>query len=126
MRHRTVIGIVAPRGGGKLRAQAARMAWSRNNIVCEHYIAKTSDDLALRLSEMFLHDRRAYLVDASLAHLLPPLLDRLSPEASALQRVDIVLNVDGVLIGHVLPSSSTSWSLRVTDGMRWCMEQIID
>jgi shikimate 5-dehydrogenase len=65
----------------------------------DFYRTSTDRDLELRLSEMFLHERRAYLLDPLFSLSVRPLLDRMDPSAKATQRIDTVINDDGILIG---------------------------
>lgn len=66
----------------------------------DFYRTKTKEDLELRLSEMFLLERRGYLVAPELQTLILPLLDRLDDSAKNAERVDTVVNDGGVLIGY--------------------------
>ncbi|PIR53411.1 hypothetical protein COU76_01180 [Candidatus Peregrinibacteria bacterium CG10_big_fil_rev_8_21_14_0_10_49_10] len=66
---------------------------------CDRYPTK-EDHLPERLSEMFHFDRRAYIIGPKLQHPILPLLDVL--DASAKQKVNMVLNRGGVLTGFLL------------------------
>lgn len=62
----------------------------------------TEENLPERLSEMFHFDRRAYLVGDALGRACLPLLDRLEESAKESQRVNLIWNEQGVLVGTVL------------------------
>lgn len=66
----------------------------------DFYRTKTKEDLELRLSEMFLLERRGYVVASELQTIILPLLDRLDLTAIEKGSVDTVVNDGGVLIGY--------------------------
>ena len=66
----------------------------------DFYRTKTERDLELRLSEMFLHERRGYIVDPRFSHAIIPLLDRLDVRAEESSTVDTVVNEEGVFVGY--------------------------
>lgn len=113
MDQRVVVGILVSSGGGALRAQYASMLQRAlgSSAVLEHYTTRTSQDLALRLSEMFLHDRRMYLLAPSLAPLAPQLLDTVDDDARRAGRADLVINIGGVLHGMFL--GDITWEERL-------------
>ena len=65
----------------------------------DFYSASTVADLELRLSEMFLHERRGYVVGASLMKSVVPLLDDLDASAEESGMVDTILNRGGIFTG---------------------------
>lgn len=95
------IGLVAPRCVG-----SSRKVW--NDALREKgipaffdfYRTTTIRDLELRLSQMFLHDRRGYIVDPLFSSSILPLLDRLDDQAITHGAVDTVLNDGGILVGY--------------------------
>ncbi len=56
--------------------------------------------LHMRLSDMFLHDRSAYILDASLSPYALPLLDDIDASAENHAHVNVILNERGVLRGY--------------------------
>lgn len=65
----------------------------------DFYRTKTKEDLELRLSEMFLLERRGYVVAPEFHMLIAPLLDCLDLSAKEKGSVDTVSNEGGVLAG---------------------------
>ncbi|MBU0766206.1 hypothetical protein KKF55_00235 [Patescibacteria group bacterium] len=62
----------------------------------------TVETLPERLSEMFHFDRRAYIVGDKLQEAIIPLLDQIDELAIEKGRVNLVLNIGGVLTGRNL------------------------
>ncbi len=99
---RYVIGLLAP-----VSPKGGRKHW--NAILREKgidgffdgYPAATRDDLQFRLSEMFLLDRRGYMLHESLQTLVLELLDVIDASAQAAGKVDTVVNEDGILHGYL-------------------------
>ncbi|MSR67432.1 hypothetical protein EXS65_01205 [Candidatus Peribacteria bacterium] len=98
--HRVVCGLIGP-----TCTSQARTKWNAlflkhgRNAFFDFYRTKTVSELELRLSEMFLHERRGYVVAAELQEIIVPLLDRLDASVTKEQRVDTVTNEGGVLVG---------------------------
>ncbi len=66
----------------------------------DFYRTKTREDLELRLSEMYLLERRGYVVAEEFQTSILPLLDRLDPVAEEKECVNTVVNDRGVLVGY--------------------------
>jgi hypothetical protein len=102
MAHEYVFGLVGPTCSG-----GARKVW--NELLTKEgidgffdfYRAIGTHDLVARLSEMFLLERRGYLIHASLQADAVGLMDYLAPSVTD-GRVDTVKNERGVLTGHFL------------------------
>ncbi len=98
-----VCGLIGP-----VCTSQARTFWNKKfsdaglDAFFDFYRTKTVQDLELRLSEMFLLERRGYVVAEEFQTLILPLLDRLDAEALREGRVDTVVNEGGVLVGYVL------------------------
>lgn len=71
----------------------------------DFYRTKTQRDLELRLSEMFLHERRGYLIDPLFSVSILPLLDQLDSSAVASGKVDTVVNDGGVFVGYFVSAT---------------------
>ena len=67
----------------------------------DFYRTGTKEDLELRLSEMFLLERRGYIVAPELQRIIVPLLDALDDAARAVGRADTVRNDGGILTGFL-------------------------
>lgn len=95
-----IIGLIGPRCTGSARKMWNEIFREREiDAFFDFYRTNTDRDLELCLSEMFLHERRAYLLDPLFSLSVRPLLDRLDPSAKATQRIDTVINDEGILIG---------------------------
>ena len=100
---KTICGLI-----GSVCAAHARTRWNKCfsdtglDAFFDFYRTKTLQDLELRLSEMFLLERRGYVVSEEFQMLILPLLDRLDAKAREAGRVDTVTNEGGVLIGNFL------------------------
>ncbi|MDP7477205.1 MAG: hypothetical protein QF442_02030 [Candidatus Peribacteraceae bacterium] len=75
----------------------------------DHYPTK-EEELPERLSEMFHHDRRGYIVGKALQQAIIPLLDSIDSSAGE-GSVDTVVNDGGVLIGYVCNDNIKRWNL---------------
>ena len=97
---RVVCGLIGP-----LCSSEARSKWngiflsSGLDAFFDFYRTKTQRDLELRLSEMFLLERRGYIIGEPFQQSILPLLDRIDPAAQEAGRVDTVVNENGVLLG---------------------------
>ncbi len=114
MEHKNVFGLVGPSCKGQ-----ARKIWNallkKEGIdgFFDFYRAKNSYDLVTRLSEMFLLERRGYLLDESLQESAAELMDMLTAEAKHAGRIDTVKNERGVLIGYFLDKADPEAILKV-------------
>ncbi len=96
-----VCGLIAPSC-----LSQARTTWNalfkRHGLSAffDFYRTKTKQDLELRLSEMFLLERRGYVVAEEFQASILPLLDRLDSSVEESKRVDTVVNDRGVLVGY--------------------------
>ncbi len=82
------------------------------NGFVDFYRTVTENDLELRLSEMFLHGRIGYVLEAPLQKPVQKMLDRLSPSAKRRKRVDTIVNERGVLVGYYLDGLSSEEKMR--------------
>lgn len=125
MRARFVVGIVMPSGGGSFRSLGVHAFRSRGiQAIVESFSARHDAELQLRLSEMFLWERRAYILGTSLRRSVLPFLDRVLLPLSADGGVDIVLNCGGVLCGASISSASPP-CLSEHDRVLSCVDLII-
>lgn len=93
---RTIIGLLGQsRDTPQIRFWNALFRERSMDAFCDFYRTNDGADLELRLSEMFLHHRRGYVLSKELQPLVVPLLDRTEGTGS----VDTVVNQGGVLIG---------------------------
>ena len=96
-----VCGLVGP-----VCVSQARTLWNKKfsdaniDAFFDFYRTRTTQDLELRLSEMFLLERRGYIIAEEFQSVILPLLDRLDTEVLREGRVDTVVNQSGVLIGY--------------------------
>lgn len=103
MAHEFVFGLIGP-----ICTAQARKTW--NGLLnkegvdgfFDFYRTMNQEDLVTRFSEMFLLQRRGYLIADSLQKDAVPLMDTLTPEARTKGRVDTVKNERGVLVGHFM------------------------
>ena len=92
---------------GSVCSSATRTVWNKKfsdarlDAFFDFYRTKTLYDLELRLSEMFLLERRGYVVAQEFQMSILPLLDRLDAQAKREGRVDTVTNRGGILIGSL-------------------------
>jgi shikimate 5-dehydrogenase len=113
--HQYVFGFLGPRCTGNIRALwNARLREQGIDGFFDFYRTTTRRDLETRLSEMFLLERRGYLVDPSLQEACVALMDTLTSAARSAGLVDTVRNERGVLtgdfLGHVDPEARlTFW-----------------
>jgi shikimate 5-dehydrogenase len=99
---RYVIGSLAP-----VSPKGGRKHW--NAILRERgidgffdgYPAATREDLQFRLSEMFLLDRRGYILHESLQTMVLDLLDVIDASAQSAGAADTVVNEGGILHGYM-------------------------
>ena len=107
MKHAIVCGLLAPTCSGN-----ARSIWNsyfsrhQYDAFFDFYRCTGREDLTLRLSEMFLLNRRGYIVDKVFQEEIVPLLDVLEPSALRAGRVDSILNNEGVLHGAYIDDQS--------------------
>lgn len=95
-----VCGLIGPSCTSQARAKWNALFKKRGLAAFfDFYRTKTFADLELRLSEMFLLERRGYVVAQELQTLILPLLDRLDLSAEKSRTVDTVVNERGVLTG---------------------------
>jgi len=66
---------------------------------CFHLYPTQPHDIPLRLSEMFLHDRRGYTIGAELGSAMTDCMDVLDVSAKKTGKVDTVFNDGGVIKG---------------------------
>ncbi len=66
----------------------------------DFYRTTNAYELATRLSEMFLLERRGYVIAPELQTIILPLLDRLDFTALEQGSADTVTNEGGVLVGY--------------------------
>ncbi len=100
---RFIVGLLAKRHDARMRTRWNRMFAEEGGhgfFDCYRTADTPPEDLALRLSEMFLHGRRGYVVGEEFQRSIVPLLDVLSREAREAGAVDTVVNDDGVLRGE--------------------------
>lgn len=120
MAHEFVFGLLGP-----VCTAHARKTWNellrKEGIdgFFDFYRTTNAQDLVTRLSEMFLLERRGYLLNASLQAAAVPLMDTLTLEARTQGRVDTVKNERGVLVGHFMGEAKpkeilTLWMERIT------------
>jgi shikimate 5-dehydrogenase len=107
MAHEFVFGLIGPKC-----ASNARKTWNellqhrRIDGFFDFYRTETSHDLVTRFSEMFLLERRGYLIAGRLQADAVKLMDVLTQEAKREMKVDVVKNERGVLIGHFMGDST--------------------
>ncbi len=123
MRCRSVFGFLGPslRGSVK-RAWHAYFVSASLDACFECFPTKTERDLELRLSEMFLLDRRGYILHPRFYDVVLPFLDRYEKGIEC-TGVNIVTNVNGVLVGSYAPEVSES--LEAQEGIRLFLEQCL-
>ena len=113
MAHAYVFGFL----GARCKANA-RTTWNallkKEGIdgFFDFYRTTGSQDLATRLSEMFLLERRGYLIDVPLQEATVPLMDFLAPSVQN-GRVDVVKNERGVLTGHYVGETTPETILKM-------------
>jgi shikimate 5-dehydrogenase len=103
MQHRYVFGFLGPSCTGNIRKTWNAHLQAKNiDGFFDFYRTKTVKDLETRLSEMFLLQRRGYILHPSLQSEAVRLMDRLDDSAQKEGKVDTVLNDRGVLVGGVI------------------------
>lgn len=96
-----VCGLIGPSCASQARTRWNELFREKNiPAFFDFYRTKTKEDLELRLSEMFLLERRGYVMAPELQTMIVPLLDRLDDTAKQTERVDTVVNDGGVLVGY--------------------------
>jgi hypothetical protein len=96
---RLVFGLI-----GSTCKESARKQWNellkKQGIdgFFDFYRTENRDDLVLRLSEMFLHERRGYIVAPELRQFLPELLDSVVPDTGGI--INVIKNEGGLLRGY--------------------------
>jgi hypothetical protein len=112
---RLVLGYVGPSVPAGLRKHWNQLLAQRGvDAFFDAYPARTREDLQQKLSEMFLLERRGYIVDPSLQPFLHELLDETPGQGS----VDTVLNDAGVLRGVACNSDEERFELWFHSPMR--------
>lgn len=111
--HDAVIGFIGRKKPLQDMALWRAYATSCGRSVHVDFYRTDTSDLLLRLSELFVLDRRGYIVSRELQQDIIPLLDALHPSAQQWSRVDAVHNDGGVLRGYFVQSDSMSdrWSV---------------
>ncbi len=110
----TVCGLI-----GLKCASNARAVWNANfakrklDAFFDFYRTRSVQELELRFSEMFLLERRGYIVAAELQQDAVKLMDRLDVSAQKNGKVDTVLNERGVLIGFAFDERSDRDDARI-------------
>lgn len=98
-----VCGLIGPTCTSQARTHwNALFTQKGTDAFFDFYRTSTIVDLELRLSEMFLLQRRGYVVDPLFETVIIRLLDQLDPSAIDRGSVDTVVNERGVLIGYFL------------------------
>ncbi|MBP9774111.1 MAG: hypothetical protein KBD00_05835 [Candidatus Peribacteraceae bacterium] len=110
-----VIGYIGPKLPGDLRKTWNALFSERKIDAFFDFYRTRKDDLPLRLSEMFLLERRGYIVDPQFSTEIIALLDRLDCSAQTSGKVDTVVNEGGVLIGYCIDSDDSS----IAERMQW-------
>ena len=107
MKKRLVFGLVGPKC-----SHEARKVWNAYfrkkgmDAFFDFYpTSRGKSDLVLRLSEMFLLERRGYLIDPKLQKECVSLMDELDASAKQEGRVDTVVNREGILVGYFVGSN---------------------
>lgn len=96
-----VCGLIGPTCTSQARTRwNALFTEKGTDAFFDFYRTVTTEDLELRLSEMFLLQRRGYVVDPLFETVIIRLLDQLDPSAIDRGSVDTVVNERGVLVGH--------------------------
>ncbi len=96
-----VCGLIGPKCTSN-----ARTTWNANfaerkiDAFFDFYRTIGKEQLELRLSEMFLLERRGYVIAPELQQDAVKLMDRLDESAEKNGKVDTVLNERGVLVGY--------------------------
>ncbi len=97
-----VCGLIGPKCSSQARTTWNKLFVDENkNAFFDFYRTRNQQELELRLSEMFLLERRGYIVDSLFQESIIPLLDQLD-ESVQKGSVDTVLNERGVLTGYWL------------------------
>jgi shikimate 5-dehydrogenase len=119
MRSRLIFGFVGPKC-----SHDARKRWNayfreqRIDAFFDFYKANSVSDLELRLSEMFLLERRGYLIDPTLQNVCVSLMDELDASAKKEGRVDTVVNRGGVLVGYYSGTKDVAELMSIFRGIR--------
>lgn len=114
MANRYVFGFLGPRCTANARKTWNAFLREQGIDGCfDFYRTLHAGELSLRFSEMFLLERRGYLIDPSLQASCMELMDVLTPRARQQKRVDIVINRRGVLIGDCCGSAGYAQILRL-------------
>ncbi len=103
----TVVGYIGPRNHPDLRScWNERLRAEGRDAFFDFYRTKI-DDLPLRLSEMFVLERRGYIVSSELSEVIVPLLDRVDHSVDRAGKVNLIINNGGILSGYFLDTSIT-------------------
>lgn len=114
MAHRYVFGFLGPHCKANARKTWNALLREQGIDGCfDFYRTTHSGELSLRFSEMFLLERRGYLIDPSLQASCMELMDILMPRARQQKLVDIVINRRGVLVGDFCGSAPSEEILRL-------------
>ncbi|MEQ1849382.1 MAG: hypothetical protein ABL890_02210 [Candidatus Peribacteraceae bacterium] len=101
MNTRTVVGLIGPVCVLQCRSKwNAYLRQQGSDLDFQYYRTRTREELELRLSEMFVLERRGYIVHPEFITLVLPLLDRLDDSAAISKKVDTIVNDGGRLIGY--------------------------
>ncbi len=101
MSKRLVFGLVGPKCSHEARKRWNAYFTEKNlDAFFDFYKTTTVSDLELRLSEMFLLERRGYLIDKKFQKECVRLMDQLDESAEREGKVDAVVNERGVLKGY--------------------------
>lgn len=105
MKHAFVFGFLGPTCVSDMRRIWNETLRAKEmDAFFDFYRSKSLSDLEMRLSEMFLLERRGYVLDPAFQEVVVPLLDSLEAESLATNRVDVIVNREGILVGTYLGS----------------------
>lgn len=114
MAHANVFGLLAPSCTANARKTWNELLKDKNvDGFFDFYRTRNAHELQTRCSEMFLLERRGYLVHESLQADAVVLMDLLAESAQDRGLVDTVKNERGVLTGHFLADTSPSDILKI-------------
>lgn len=107
MAHEYVFGLLGPKCTSNARKTWNELLQDRGiDGFFDFYRTEKPHDLVTRFSEMFLLERRGYLIANGLQADAVPLMDVLTHEAKKMNKVDVVKNERGVLTGHFMGDST--------------------
>jgi shikimate 5-dehydrogenase len=109
MKKSMVVGLIGPVCVSQCRARWNAYLRSQGSpLEFQFYRTRNRDELVLRLSEMFVLERRGYVVHPDLMPLVTTLLDDMDRAAKECGRVDTIVNDGGRLIGYYLAADPVS------------------